>query len=88
MISPEIQIHLRHLEEIYTILRKNNITLSKTVSMKIVGSRGVLERLVATKKIRTKQDAKQDVKPEKFSRWECFAEDVFRYANYKERLKA
>lgn len=46
MISPKIQIHLRHLEEIYTILRKKNITLSKTVSMKIVGSRGVLERLI------------------------------------------
>lgn len=72
---------LDQLENIYTALRVNNITVSKTMAMKIVGGRGILERLVATKKIRTKNG----IKPGKFNRWECFAEDVFRYANYKKK---
>lgn len=82
-LSPEIQINLRHLEEIYTSLRKNDITLSKTEASKIVGSRYMLEKLVATKKIRVKEQSAA-----RFNRWACLAEDVLRYANYKEKIKS
>lgn len=71
-----------HLDALYTVLRKNNIKLSKNESSKIVGSRSVLERLVATGKIRMVK--RKNIQAGK---WDCNAEDVFRYANYKERTK-
>lgn len=71
---------IHHLEDIYTILRQNNITFSKTEAMKIVGSRSLLEKLVATKKIRMIQQTNAQ-----FGRWDCNAEDVMRYANFKAR---
>lgn len=81
-LSPEVQISLRQLEDIYTSLRINEITLSKTEASKIVGGRYVLEKLVATKKIRVRNQS-----PAKLNRWNCLAEDVLRYANYKERIR-
>lgn len=79
-IGSEIHTRLSLLEDIYTSLRLNGITFSKTESIKIVGGRGTLERLVAAGKIRTK-----NIPCLKFRRWECMAEDVLRYANYKKR---
>lgn len=72
-IPPYIKSKLDQLESIYTTLRLNNIVLSKTEAAKIVGGRYVLERLVATGKIRQQ---KQTDKPN--SKWFCNAEDVFR----------
>lgn len=72
--NPHIVKSLEHLEDIYSALRKNNITLSKSEAMKIVGGRYVLERLVNTDKIRAVQSKKAGRK------WRCVAEDVFRYA--------
>lgn len=79
-INQDMHTRLSLLEDIYTSLRINEITFSKNESMKIVGSRRILEHLVATGKIRTK-----NIPCEKFRRWECLAEDVLRHANYKER---
>lgn len=79
LINPETRSRLALLEDIYTSLRLNSITFSKTVSMKIVGGRTTLERLVASGKIRMKKRNAQ------FGRWECVAEDVLRHTNYKER---
>lgn len=73
-ISPSIKKNLEHLENIYTALRKNNIMLSKSEAMKIVGGRYVLERLVTAGKIRHTEQGKAGRK------WYCAAEDVFRYA--------
>lgn len=81
-LSPEVLINLRQLEDIYTSLRINEITLSKTEASKIVGGRYVLEKLVATQKIRVRNQS-----PAKLNRWNCLAEDVLRYANYKERIR-
>ena len=78
LLSRDIHNRLSKLEDIYTSLRLNGITFSKNESMKIVGSRRTLEHLVAAGKIRTK-----NIPCEKFRRWECLAEDVLRYANYK-----
>lgn len=72
--SPYILKSLEQLENIYTALRKNNITLSKSEAMKIVGGRYVLERLVTSGKIRAVEQGKAGHK------WHCMAEDVFRYA--------
>lgn len=82
MIDTVIRRQAQHLEEIYTVLRKNDIKLSKSKSIKIVGARNLFEMLVATKKIRMikRNDSQCDL-------WKCNAEDVFRYANYRERIK-
>lgn len=68
---------LRHMENIYTALRINGITFSKTEAMKIVGSRRLLEKLVAAKKIRMTVRNGDYRK----GQWECNAEDVLRYAS-------
>lgn len=75
-ISKPINDVLQHMEDIYTALRKNEITFSKTEAMKIVGSRTTLERLVASKQIR------MTVRSESYRKgqWECNAEDVLRHA--------
>lgn len=76
LLSPFMSKQLQHQEAIYTALRKNEITFSKTEAAKIVGSRGKLERLVFSGKIRmTKPNSSQ------FGRWFCMAEDVLRYAD-------
>lgn len=80
-LSQHITDRLNLLEDILASLRVNNITLSKSEAIKIVGSRGLLEKLVATGKIRMKRRQAQ------FGRWDCIAEDVLKYVNYKERLK-
>ncbi len=72
--NPHIVKSLEHLEDIYSALRKNNITLSKSEAMKIVGGRYVLERLVRSNKIRAVEQNQAGRK------WRCVAEDVFRYA--------
>lgn len=79
-MNPDTYKKMTLLEDIYTSLRLNDITFSKTESIKIVGGRGILEKLVASGKIRTKK-----IPCLKFRRWECMAEDVLRYANYKKR---
>ena len=76
--NPYVAKALQNLEEIYTALRMNDIMLSKSEAMKIVGGRYVLERLVATGKIRMKKTSEKDN-----GKWFCNAEDVFRYAGYK-----
>ena len=53
----------------------SGMTFSKSEAMKIVGSRYVLERLVALEKIRMTQTGRK---------WFCNAGDVLKYANYKE----
>ena len=73
-----------HLEEIYAILRTKNITLSKTVASKIVGGRYTLDKLIATKRIRTTQ--REDGRGQ-FRRYDCNAADVLQHVNYKERIK-
>lgn len=80
--TPYIHKQLNQLEEIYTVCRIKNITLSKTTAAQIVGSRYLLEKLVALKKIRM-------TKPNKLpnGKWFCMAEDVLRYANYKTQQK-
>ncbi|WP_234367822.1 hypothetical protein [Parabacteroides pacaensis] len=80
-LSQHVTERLNHLEEIYTVFRKNQIMFSKTEAIKIVGGRGTLERLVAAKKIRME---KRDVH---LGRWECNGEDVLRYANFREKEK-
>lgn len=67
------------LEDIFASLRVNKITFSKTKAMKIVGGRGILERLVANQKIRV-----IGIKKSQFGKWECLAEDVLKYARYKD----
>lgn len=76
-ITRPVSDALQHMETIYTALRKNGITFSKTEAMKIVGSRTLLERLVATKQIR------MTVRNESYRKgqWECNAEDVLRHAS-------
>lgn len=76
-ITTQVGAALQHIEDIYTALRKNEITFSKTEAMKIVGSRTTLERLVATKQIR------MTVRSEAYRKgqWECNAEDVLRHAS-------
>lgn len=76
-LSKPVSDALQHMESIYTALRKNGITFSKTQAMKIVGSRTLLERLVSTKKIRV------EIRSESYRKgqWECNAEDVLRYAS-------
>lgn len=76
-VSPAVAKQLQQLETIYTVLRCNSITLSKTESAKIVGSRGLLEKLVATGKIR-RQDSENMQ-----GGWRCLAEDVLRYADFR-----
>ena len=71
--SPYIKKSLDHLEDIYAALRLNNIMLSKSEAMKIVGGRYVLERLVATGKIRMQKPSGKNN-----GKWFCNAEDVFR----------
>lgn len=75
-LAQSIIDNLSNLEDIYTTLRKNGITFSKTQAVKIVGSRRTLEKLVDSGKIRvTKYDSYQK------GRWECNAEDVLRFAS-------
>jgi hypothetical protein len=78
-IPPSVVKQMNHLEEIYTFLRKGEITFSKTAAAKIVGGRGVLERLVARGKIRVNGYSGS------LGKWHCNAEDVLRYVNYKEK---
>lgn len=82
LITPIVTEKLNLLEDILTVLRLQNVTLSKSQASKIVGSRYVLERLVAIKKIRM-------VKPtnRQNGKWRCAADDVFQCVNYKEREK-
>ena len=47
--SPYILKSLEQLENIYTALRKNEITLSKSEAMKIVGGRYVLAQVAFAK---------------------------------------
>lgn len=79
--NPYIAEKLSHLEDIFTVLRKAKITLSKTEAAKIVGSRYFLEQLEKSKKIRVVKSNCPHAK------WFCVAEDVFRYVNYKERRR-
>lgn len=74
---------LMELEEIYTAVRTNTITFSKTDATKIIGSRRILERLVATGKIRMIKLSDRQA-----GIWKCNAEDVLRYANYKRKTQA
>lgn len=74
---------LAELEEIYTAVRTNAITFSKTEATKIIGSRCFLERLVATGKIRMEKPSDRQA-----GIWKCNAEDVLRYANYKNKTQA
>lgn len=71
---------LVHLEDIYTQCRKNGVFLSKSQSTKIVGSRRYLEQLIESGKIRVKKESTRQM-----ALCKCNAEDVLRYANYKER---
>lgn len=80
--TPYITQKLNELEDIYTVLRLNNLTISKSMAAKIAGGRYTLERLVAIGKIRMKKIANS-----KNGKWFCVAEDVFRFANYKEKVK-
>ena len=72
--SPLITKRLEHLENIYSALRNNNIVLSKSEAMKIVGGRRKLEKLAYSGKIRYTEQGKAGCK------WACNAEDVFKYA--------
>lgn len=65
-----------HLEDIYTIIRKNGITFSKNEAIKLVGSRGRLESLAASGKIRVKKKGENQNSP-----WKCNGEDVLRYTS-------
>lgn len=78
-ISGVISQELQRMEDIYTSLRINNITLSKTESSKIVGSLRTLEKLVASGKVRMVKNNQSQA-----GRWNCNAEDVLRNVNYKE----
>lgn len=66
-----------HLEEIYTQLRKKNVTFPKNTAYRIVGSRPATEELIASGRIRCSQRTDG-----KFNRFDCNAEDVIRHANY------
>lgn len=81
--STNIKFHAAHLESIYAAVSKNGITFSKSEAIKIVGSRRYLEKLVIAGKIR-----KSTSEGSQFNRWKCNAEDVLRYANYKETKNA
>lgn len=72
--SPYLSKSLEQLENIYSALRKNNIVLSKSEAMKIVGGRRKLEKLAYSGKIRYTEQGKAGCK------WTCNAEDVFRHA--------
>lgn len=74
---------LAELEEIYTAVRTNTITFSKTEATKIIGSRCLLEKLVATGKIRMDKPSDRQA-----CTWKCNAEDVLRHANYKKKAQA
>jgi hypothetical protein len=76
-LPPSIARQVNQLEEIYTSLRKSEVTLSKTDAAKIVGGRGVLERLVSRGKIRVNGYSGPR------GRWHCNAEDVLRNVNAK-----
>lgn len=81
MITQNTNVVFRaaHLEEIYTALRKNSISFSKAQAEKIIGSRWYLDKLIAAGKIRF-----SIVENNQFGRYKCHAEDVLKYANYKE----
>lgn len=81
MITQNTNVIFRaaHLETIYVSIRKSGITFSKSEATKIIGSRRYLEQLVIAGKIRMKV-----AEGSQFNRWKCNAEDVLRYANYKE----
>ena len=64
-----------HLQEIYSILEKNKITLSKTEAAKIVGGVRRLEKLAYGGKIRF--SLKSEFKK---ARWMCSASDVYKNA--------
>lgn len=72
-LPPHITTKLHLLSDILKIA--SGMTFSKSEAMKIVGSRYVLERLVALEKIRMTQTGRK---------WFCNAGDVLKYANYKE----
>lgn len=74
---------LTELEEIYTAVRTNTITFSKTEATKIIGSRCFLEKLVAIGKIRMTKTSDRQA-----GTWKCNAEDVLRHANYKKKAQA
>lgn len=71
-----INKYASHLEDIYTILRKKEITFSKNEAIKLVGNRGRLESLAASGKIRVKKKGENQNSP-----WECNGEDVLRYTS-------
>ncbi|WP_455671668.1 hypothetical protein [Phocaeicola sp.] len=70
-LPPYAERQIKQLSTIYEAA--NNISFSKNEAMKIVGSRGALEMLVETKKIRMTQTGKK---------WFCNAADVLRHVNY------
>lgn len=78
-ISKSINEALQHIEDVYAVLRKSDITFSKEQAMKIVGGRCALERLEATGKIRVEKYNSSYRK----GQWKCNAEDVLRCASDK-----
>ena len=72
-LPPHVAAKLHLLSDILKVA--SGMTFSKSEAMRIVGSRYVLERLVALKKIRMTQTGRK---------WFCNAEDVLKHANYKE----
>ena len=61
-------------EELFAAIRKSGIVLSKNQAVALIGSRILVEELVARRKIRqTKPGNRQN------SAWKCNAEDVFRH---------
>lgn len=77
--NPHVLRQLAQLEEIYTVCRLKKLTLSKTISAQIVGSRYRLEKLVALKQIRMTKPTKSPN-----GKWFCMAEDVLKHASCKE----
>ena len=75
-IPRHITESVQHMEDIYSAIRKAQITFSKSQAMKIVGGRTRLERLAATKKIRVNVRGGNY----RMGQWECNGEDVLRYA--------
>lgn len=76
-MSESIKDTLQHIEDVYAVFRKKNITFSKTEAIKIVGSRSVLERLEATGKIRVEKYNETYRK----GQWKCNGEDILRHAS-------
>ena len=68
-----------HLQEIYSILEKKKITLSKTEAAKIVGGVRRLEKLAYGHKIRFTLKSCLNK-----ARWLCNAADVYKHAKEKE----